>query len=149
VPWEIKLEFAQRHDKPEALFFLLLLGCLLNLSAYSQTQQNEEKTSGSSRAASQAKIRAIRRELRHTKTDWAGEHYYGDGLGVNVSLSLAPENGFVFTWNGCLGLYDLNYGSVAFTNGTLKLQFKYPNNREGFEGIAPELLPVRWGDVTT
>jgi len=75
----------------------------------------------------------------------AGEYYFGDGLGVNVNLTLAPENGFVFTWQGCLGLYDLNYGDVAFTNGTVKLLFKFPNVRQGFEGIAPELLPVRWG----
>jgi len=88
----------------------------------------------------------IRQELRHFKDDdWAGEYYFGDGLGVNVSLALAPKNGFVFSWHGCLGLYDLNYGDVAFTDGAVKLLFKYPNNQEGFEGIASELLPVRWG----
>jgi len=27
---------------------------------------------------------------------WAGEHYAGDGLGVNTSLSIAPQSGFVF-----------------------------------------------------
>jgi hypothetical protein len=42
-------------------------------------------------------------------------------------------------------LYDLNYGDIAFTQGNVKLLFKYPNKREGFQGIAPELVPVRWG----
>jgi hypothetical protein len=65
---------------------------------------------------------------------------------VNVSLALAPESGFVFSWHGCLGLYDLNYGEVASTNGTVRLLFRYPNDRKGFQGIAPELLPVRWGE---
>src|SRR5262249_53846368 len=52
--------------------------------------------------------------------------------------------GFVFTWNGCLGLYDTNYGEVQFSGGAIKLHFKYPNKQEGFQGTAPELLPVRW-----
>jgi hypothetical protein len=65
---------------------------------------------------------------------------------VNVSLALAPESGFVFRWDGCLGLYDLNYGEVAFSNGTVKLLFRYHNDRKGFQGMAPELLPVRWGE---
>ena len=77
--------------------------------------------------------------------EWWGEYYQGDGLGVNVTLSMAPKSGFAFTWTGCLGLYDLNYGDVVFENGRYKLQFRYPNKREGFEGIAPELIPVRWG----
>lgn len=77
--------------------------------------------------------------------DWAGQYYYGDRLAVNVELTLAPQNGFVFTWHGCLGLYDLNYGDVGFTQGTIKLLFRYPNKHEGFQGIAPEFLPVHWG----
>jgi hypothetical protein len=98
-------------------------------------------------AASEAQTKKIRLELRSLRThDWAGEYYFGDGLGVNVSLVLAPENGFVFTWHGCLGLYDLNYGDVIFPNGRIGLLFKHPNVRDGFQGIAPLLLPIRWGD---
>jgi hypothetical protein len=37
---------------------------------------------------------------------WAGDYYEGDGTGVNVSLTLAPNSGFVFEWHGCGGLYD-------------------------------------------
>jgi hypothetical protein len=77
--------------------------------------------------------------------EWAGEYHYGDGLGVNVNLTLAPESGFVFTWHGCLGLYDLNYGDVRFEDGLVKLVFKHTNRRGGFHGIAPEFYPVRWG----
>ncbi len=77
---------------------------------------------------------------------WAGRYYYGDGLGVNVALSLAPKSGFAFTWNGCLGLYDLNYGDVVEVDGRIRLIFKYPNDRKGFQGIAPELIPIVWGE---
>jgi hypothetical protein len=76
---------------------------------------------------------------------WAGEYYYGDGLGVNVTLMISPENGFVFHWYGCLGLYDLNYGRLEISGGTIRLFLTYPNEREGFQGIAPELIPVQWG----
>jgi len=77
---------------------------------------------------------------------WAGEYYYGDGLGVNVDLAVAPQNGFVFRWHGCLGLYDLNYGSLAISGEKIRLLFTYSNKREGFQGIAAELIPVHWGD---
>lgn len=125
---------------------LFLVGCLLGPQLYSQAPEPDQRLSEGSVAASETQIKKIRQELRHfSDYDWAGEYYFGDGLGVNVSLALAPKSGFVFSWHGCLGLYDLNYGSVAFTNGTVELLPTYSNKRKGFEGIAPELLPVRWG----
>lgn len=123
-----------------------LVGCLLSPLVYSQVQQSDERFSKASVAASETQAKKIRQELqRFKKHDWAGDYYFGDGLGVSVSLVLAPENGFVFTWSGCVGLYDRNYGDVTVTNGVVKLLFKYPNRQGGFKGIAPELLPVRWG----
>jgi hypothetical protein len=77
---------------------------------------------------------------------WAGKYYEGDGLCVNVSFDFAPKSGFVFEWHGCVGLYDRNYGSVNWTNNRLHLTFTFENKREGFEGIAPDLIPVPWGD---
>ena len=72
------------------------------------------KFSAKSKTAMQAKRELIEQELSKLKMHpWAGDYYYGDGLGVNVELTLAPDSGFVFTWNGCLGLYDQNYGDVA------------------------------------
>src|SRR5256885_5650535 len=124
----------------------LLAGSLLSLPRYSQIHESEQKLTDASIAASEEQTKRIQLELRHLKNhDWAGEYFFGDGLGVNVSLALAPDSGFVFSWRGCLGLYDLNYGEVEFSDGTIKLRFKYPNKRVGFEGIAPEFLPVRWG----
>ncbi len=77
---------------------------------------------------------------------WAGEYYEGDGLGVNVSFDLAPKSGFVFEWHGCGGLYDRNYGSVEWTNNCVHLTFTFENTRQGFQGIAPDLIPITWGD---
>ncbi|REK11910.1 MAG: hypothetical protein DWQ37_12875 [Planctomycetota bacterium] len=77
---------------------------------------------------------------------WAGSYYYGDGLGVNVSLILSPESGYVFEWHGCLGLYDRNYGDVTRDGDRVRLQFEFENDQQGFSGISPELLPIRWGD---
>jgi hypothetical protein len=131
--------------KRVSCMIVLLLACSLRASA--QTEDSAHRNSKASIAASDAQHKTIRRELaRLSNHDWAGEYYYGDGLGVNVSLALAPESGFVFRWDGCLGLYDLNYGGVVFTNGVVKLLFRYPNDRKGLQVIAPELLPVRWGE---
>lgn len=126
--------------------FVLALSILAIAQARSQSNEPGKKFSQSAQAAADARTSLIRHELRTLKNhEWAGEYFYGDGLGVNVFLTLAPEHGFVFTWHGCLGLYDLNYGQVIYENDAINLDFTYPNNREGFEGIAPKLLPVRWG----
>jgi hypothetical protein len=77
--------------------------------------------------------------------DWAGVYYAGDGMGENTSLAIAPESGYVFQWRGCLGLYDQNYGVVNWKDGQLRLSFTFENERKGFRGIAPELIPVSWG----
>ena len=76
---------------------------------------------------------------------WAGTYYFGDGLGENVILVLAPGAGFFYQRRGCLGLYDWNYGTLAVTNGTIRLSFTYRNERGALEGLAPELTPVQWG----
>jgi hypothetical protein len=77
---------------------------------------------------------------------WAGEYYEGDGMGVNVSLMLAPKAGYLFEWHGCMGLYDRNYGKITDSNGRLRLSFTFRNVRRGFQGIAPEFNPVAWGE---
>jgi hypothetical protein len=105
------------------------------------------KFSKKSEAASEAQRKLIEQELKSLhEHPWAGHYYYGDGLGVNVRLDLAPRSGFVFTWHGCLGLYDLNYGKVEETGGRVKLVFRFPNDQKGFQGIASELIPVFWGE---
>lgn len=91
--------------------------------------------------------KAIRKELKSAPADdWSGGYYYGDGLGVNVTLVYAPESGFVFTWHGCLGLYDQNYGDVRLDGGRLRLVPRLPNYpSKGFQGISEDFYRVRWG----
>src|SRR6266849_1218950 len=119
----------------------------LGLSGQATWGDDEKKFSEEAKAASETKKQEIVHELKTLKAHaWAGKYHYGDGLGVNVDLSLAPGSGFVFTWHGCLGLYDLNYGGVEEADGRVRLIFKYPNDREGFQGVAPEIIPVVWGE---
>ncbi len=76
---------------------------------------------------------------------WAGQYYHGDGTGVNVTLKLAPDNGFHFTWRGCLGEYDRNYGRLTVDEaGVIHLHCERPNVRKGFRGIDELLVPVAW-----
>jgi len=136
------------HDKWIHPAVVFLLGYALSgAPARTHADDSADKLSAASVAASEAQTKKIQLEIRQLRNnEWAGEYYFRDGLGVNVRLVLAPENGFVFSWHGCLGLYDLNYGSVDFSNGSVKLLFKHTNAQRGFRGIAPELLPIRWGD---
>jgi hypothetical protein len=84
---------------------------------------------------------------------WAGAYYFGDGLGVNVTLSIAPESGVAYTWRGCMGLYDANHGTIEYSDGILRLDWKYADDadRASWAGDAlryevPELVVVPWGD---
>lgn len=110
-------------------------------------QPTDVKFSESAEAAAAERQKQIEFELATLPAHpWAGSYFFGDGLGVNVRLSPAPKSGFVFAWNGCLGLYDRNYGDVVEKDGKLQLHFTHPNDRHGFRGIAPEFLLLLWGD---
>jgi hypothetical protein len=43
----------------------------------------------------------------------AGEYYFGDGNGVNCSLTVKPESRFSLTWRGCLGVYYQNESQAS------------------------------------
>ena len=51
--------------------------------------------------------------------DIAGDYYFGDGLGVNCSLTVTAKGKFTFQWNGCLGTYDKNEGTASIKEGVL------------------------------
>lgn len=111
----------------------------------SSGKEPDPRFSKESIATSDAQRQRIQQEFAGSHLPyWAGDYYQGDGLGVNVDLTLAPKNGFVATWNGCLGLYDVNYGEVDSADEKIRLRFTYPNNHRGFEGFPEELVPVRW-----
>lgn len=80
---------------------------------------------------------------------WAGEYYCGDGLGMNVALLAAPDAGFLYTWYGCLGLYDWNWGDIeSFENGILTVKFDRPvPTPNGMRYInTNQFALVRWSD---
>jgi hypothetical protein len=81
-----------------------------------------------------------------TLTTVAGDYYFGDGLGVNCSLSIKLDGHFDFRWRGCLGVYDLNTGSATVVAGHLILTPERPNVREGFRGTATDFHLISWGD---
>ena len=109
--------------------------------------QYDSKLSAEAEKTAKTLSQQIRKEISQLKNhEWAGEYYEGDGLGENVSLTIAPKHGYVFEWHGCLGLYDRNYGHVTATNERLQLSFTFTNKQEGFGGIANEFITVRWGE---
>ena len=123
---------------------VVLLACA---SAVSAGNLDEAKyTDTAEKTAHQLRDRILAAANALPNHPWAGEYYCGDGLGVNVSLLLAPEAGFVFEWHGCLGLYDRNYGAIAETNGRIHLSCTFKNERKGFQGFAEEFIPVPWGE---
>lgn len=71
---------------------------------------------------------------------WAGE-YFAEG----VSLAIAPKGGFVFERKGETRVFDRNLGSVSLRDEALHLLCVYPNRRDAFHGISPELISVTWG----
>src|ERR1043165_9014837 len=115
---------------------------LLFLTAWVQDDPDSKaKFTPEAELAEKDRRSRIEAELRTLPAHpWGGSYYQGDGLGVNQHIVLSPKAGFVFTWHGCLGLYDRNYGEVREDKDTLQLKFTFPNRRKGFQGIAGELV---------
>jgi hypothetical protein len=133
-----------------ACFLIVGTILVLGIRAAEQSPKNsdEEVWAAKQAAAGKAAVRwtAIKDEVKKLGNhEWAGEYYYGDGLGVNVSFAIAPTSGYAFEWHGCLGCYDRNFGAVEFKDGRIRLAFTFENKRKGFQGIAPEFIPVAWG----
>lgn len=74
-----------------------------------------------------------------------GRYYYGDGLGVNCSLELDPNQHFTFKWRGCLGEYDSNLGPWKLDGDIVVLKPEKPYKRVGFQGMSVRFVPVKWG----
>ncbi|MHC4756090.1 MAG: hypothetical protein ACYTBP_13210 [Planctomycetota bacterium] len=124
------------------LLIVMMLCAVMGCSKDPDSQkysENAEKNAKRLREEIRSEIKVLGRH------DWAGEYYQGDGLGANISFSIAPKSGYVFEWHGCLGLYDRNYGAVTWSSGCLRLSFAFKNKREEFAGIAEEFIPVSWG----
>jgi hypothetical protein len=74
----------------------------------------------------------------------AGEYYMGDGLGVNLTLVIAPDGEFSFKWQGCMGTYDTATGHASVHDGELWLEPNTEINTER-KDLESRFLPVRWG----
>ncbi len=87
-----------------------------------------------------------RASLRDTDwaKEWAGTYYEGDGLGENVTITLAPKAGVAFLNYGCLGLYGGDHGDVleALPDG-LRLKLVFGNARNSF--LSERIYFVKWG----
>jgi hypothetical protein len=77
---------------------------------------------------------------------WAGEYHFGDGLGANVTLVIAPDHGFAAVWTGCLGVYGRSFGSVIQQGDRLLLNHEMPNQPGEFGNFPNVLVPVRRGE---
>lgn len=86
-----------------------------------------------------------RQKLLFAEEKILGAYYFGDGKGVNCSLTIEQEHRFTFRWTGCLGEYDRNAGSWKLDGDVVILSPKWPNKREGFEGMNLRFIPVLWG----
>ncbi len=128
---------------------LLPVVSVLLASAAVAADRDEAKFSQEAEAAAKQRAERIKAEIASLDDHpWAGDYFYGEGLGTIVSFMLAPESGYVFEWDADLGLFDRNYGEVSYRSGTIALSFTFPNEREGFQGVADEFIPVSWGKRT-
>ena len=134
---------APRCVKTLRLFWLAIFLSLLSNTVVAGQNQEAALSERSQGTADKKRKEVLAEADRLGNHAWAGNYYEGDGLGENVSFTVAPHTGYVFEWHGCLGLYGLNYGAVAWTNGSIRLSFTF-ENKPGFGGIAPELIPISW-----
>jgi hypothetical protein len=128
--------------------FLSALAILVLATAVAVCAQKQptDKWSPQVKEVATKMSQAIREEIKSLKDHpWAGEYYEGDGLGMNISLAIAPKSGYVFAWHGCGGLYELNYGPVDWKNEQVRLSTIPPNKTGDFFRVFESLIPVTWG----
>jgi hypothetical protein len=90
------------------------------------------------------RISQVTRELHSLGShDWAGRYYAGDGLGVSLSLYIAPKSGAAFQWHGCMGLYDQNCTSLKVLKDRIQVRWTLPSKENLYK--PDEYLIVRWG----
>ena len=120
----------------------------VDFPAPASAKKPSEKLARRASLASDERHRAVLEEIASLPSHpWAGDYFFGDGLGANVSLALAPKSGFVYQWRGCLGIYDRNYGAVSQTDAAspLRLLPAHGTETSGFKELPAELVPVPWG----
>lgn len=77
---------------------------------------------------------------------WAGDYYYGDGLGANVYVHLAPQAGFVSWIAGCTGGGPRDFGDVVERDGKLELTSRVFRKPEDSLCVGSRLALVNWGE---
>ena len=85
----------------------------------------------------------------HWAHEFAGVYYEGDGLGTNITISVAPNAGVTYTWYGCMGLYDAAHGEIVetFDDGVrVKLITDSKVGDDGMDYMTGRLTFLRWGD---
>lgn len=127
-----------------------LVSLLVTVSAQDGSADQARVESAESRVPTVVLARraAIREEVVKGATEeWAGQYHEGDGLGVNTTIDLAPENGVAATWFGCLGLYGANEGRVERVGAqTLRFHFNSPNDGGAFGSFSETVRIVHWGE---
>lgn len=133
----------QTHLSTAIFAMICVVGTLALVPVALSASQETQQPDGAAAEHRQASIREALSKLG--PHPWAGEYYRGDGLGENISMSLAPDAGVSVIWTGCLGLYGANQGSIVERDGVLALQYEAPN-RKGSGGFPDTLRSVHWGE---
>jgi len=74
--------------------------------------------------------------------EFAGKYYKGDGLGLNLSLTMQPSGQFSLVLSGCMGVYEQDAGTIELRDGIFILHTQAVGT--GFD--KQQLLPIRWGE---
>lgn len=138
--------------------FLPGTGCAAPREAPPAAVETSPEAWMAERGAKEARQERIEAELATLGEEhpWAGRYTCGDGYGVNVRISIAPDGGFTYQWRGSTDLVDLNHGEIVEL-GDRHLRFEYvlePSDRTWIREarierrfLAEEWYVVDWGSV--
>jgi hypothetical protein len=84
--------------------------------------------------------------VKRPVAELAGEYRFGNGLGMNFSLTIEPEGRFSYAWRGCTGFCDASLGEAKLEAGHLILKPDTPVAMHTIRGHDSDLIPVRWGE---
>jgi hypothetical protein len=103
---------------------LLAAGLLAGCAAKSAEPQSSSAKDAPKLAADKTPLATDDAATGEVPAELAGKYYQGDGLGFNLSLTLARDGTFDCLWTGCLGEYGKCSGKWWKTDERLVLRTK-------------------------
>ncbi|HEV2915299.1 MAG TPA: hypothetical protein VGX92_18615 [Pyrinomonadaceae bacterium] len=131
------------------LFLILGISLAAGTGAGAQNPPEQEELSEELATFVRSRWEAIEQESSILPDEeWVGRYRSQNGPTTSTFMAWSPASGFMIWRENCSrpSTTRVNYGTAEYTNGALKLSAQLSENIPGYYEVAPEFIPVKWGE---